>query len=46
MSEVANDLSKLVATVVEPLIEHQDELEIDGIDEEDGNILIDPRESG
>ncbi len=29
--------------MVEPLIEHQDELEIDGIDEEDGHILIEIR---
>lgn len=43
MSDVATDLSKLVAVIVEPLIEHQDELKIEGIEEEDGNILIEIR---
>lgn len=43
MQDVINDLAKLVATVVEPLIENPDELEITGIDEEDGNVLIEIR---
>ena len=40
MSDVVTDLSELVASVVEPLIENKEELEVTGIDEEDGNILM------
>ena len=43
MSDVVTDLSELVASVVEPLIENKEELEVTGIDEEDGNILIEIR---
>lgn len=40
MADTAVDLAELVATVVEPLIDHPEELEITPVTDDDGNVLI------
>lgn len=43
MAEIAESLAELVTSVVSPLIEFPEELDVTGITEEDGNIMIEIR---
>lgn len=43
MSELSEDLAGLVDVVVRPLVDVEDELEIDSYDNEDGSVLIEIR---
>ena len=43
MTELSQDLAGLVDVVVRPLVDVEDELEIDAFDNEDGSVLIEIR---
>lgn len=43
MSEVANDLAELVGSIVRPLVEFEDDLEILPNTEREGSVLIEIR---
>lgn len=43
MSEVAETLGNLVSTIVSPLLDHPDDLDVRSIVEDDDNILIEIR---